>query len=166
MKQLVEWRFRFRLEPEAEVEEVPRAVAEAVIWDVATPWAEARGLGIGGGPCALGGGSWEVRFGLCATREGQLIPELQALALAGLMRKFCEERGGKLIGEVEDFAEVNARLDAALKQLHEESEADRQRNRENAKFRRPPGAKDSQQACCPGGFDQNAARSGAGEVTR
>src|SRR5947209_5932842 len=100
MKELVEWCFRFRLEPEAEEGEVPRAVAEAVIWDVATSWAEGRSLGIGGGPSEIGGGSWQIRFGLCATREGQLIPELQALALAGLMRKFCEERGAKLVGEV------------------------------------------------------------------
>jgi hypothetical protein len=141
MKALVEWCFDFRLEPGGDAETVPRAVAETVLLDVAIPWAEAHGYGIGGGPGELGDGSWSIDFGLCATRKDQRIPEAEALELADVMTKFCESRGARLIGRVRDFAEVSAELDALWKDWQawrEEEEAARQRNRENPKFCRPP----------------------------
>jgi hypothetical protein len=72
--------------------------------DEAIQWAEDHRLGIGGGyRPAMGGGddasrSWDFRFGLCATADGQWISLALAHDLWGLLSGRCERQGLVCVG--------------------------------------------------------------------
>ena len=103
MKKLIEWCFDFCLMKDAQVS-IERKIAENVAFTIPTNWAEKRDYGIGGG-LSDKDGVWHIRFGLCATKDDQLIPESDAKLLLEEIVKYCKSIGCSIKGGYREFTE-------------------------------------------------------------
>jgi hypothetical protein len=96
-----EWLYHFAV---TATEPIGYPIIEDLMLGAIVPWAEARGLGIGGGFRASSGYEapsdrlWQFRFGLCVQRSGALIPEEQAGELYELICGWCRARGLRVSG--------------------------------------------------------------------
>lgn len=107
MRAIQEWAFRFRLIWRAMTPREAEALAQRVLLEVMTPWAEVRYYGIGGGFARLDATAHEsqVEFavGLAATRPGQVIPDAHAEELMDAVRDFAAAHDMRVEGGWREF---------------------------------------------------------------
>lgn len=107
-KKLIEWAFRFNVDHIEKGRILTSKCAESLLLSM-TAWAEKRDYGIGGGfhemKSSQEKSQWEFSFGLCATRDHQLIPESKAEELWEFITEFCEKNNWKLQGEFREFTQ-------------------------------------------------------------
>src|SRR5262245_13592053 len=100
-----EWCFEFHI---SALRSIRRAQADN-LFDEVILWAEGHRLGVGGGyrpaspEVSFAALSWAFHFGLCATEQGQLIPERQAKELWELLRAEGQWQGFWCDGGVRAF---------------------------------------------------------------
>jgi hypothetical protein len=108
MRAMEEWALRFRLIWRTVTPREGEDIAQRVLLEVMTPWAEARAYGIGGGFARQDATPYEsqVEFvgGLAATRLGQVIPDAHAEALMDAIRDFAATCGMRVEGGWREFA--------------------------------------------------------------
>ena len=105
VEQLEEWCFEFEVIANEPIDShVADDVMEEAIW-----WAEAHGLGIGGGykPVAEEANrtaiSWAFQFGLCVQRDRTLIAYNTAASLWELIQAVCQRHGCQCVGGFRAF---------------------------------------------------------------
>lgn len=103
---LDEWEFAFDV---TSSDPIPLRAMDDLMTDGIIAWAEARHLGVGGsfGPVdALPDDSsprWRFRFGLCITRDGDLIPRELAAELNETIARLCRDSGRRFDGGFRPF---------------------------------------------------------------
>lgn len=105
-KALDEWKFSFRVFPKPGVTPIPNDPMESLLFQM-TDWAETYDYGIGGGYHKIQSPSsepgWEFGFGLCVTKDNQLIPQTKANELWKFVIACCEKNSWELTGEFREF---------------------------------------------------------------
>jgi len=104
MKEQIEWLFVLRYATGATDTSLQDA-GNALI-SVAVQWAETHEFGIGGGYKIIPlGEHWycEFNLGLTATRDGQMIKEIQAEYLLNLLFEYSIKRLHSLVGTYREF---------------------------------------------------------------
>lgn len=112
MKEQIEWAFRFRLSGDSIVPEDIEAIANE-LFRYATAWAEQRDLGVGGGfdvEETLEGAICSFRFGLTATRDGQVVEESEAEGLMAFVSHVAAIRDCEVEGGFRPYADEERRL--------------------------------------------------------